>query len=98
MRRSTRTTIALGALALGLLAASARADEAATFPAGGVADALKARVGKTATVILRSGKEYGGTVGEVRDHGVVLRSLAGREFFDALIVLDDIAAVELRNR
>lgn len=98
MRRRARTTIARGTLALGLLAASAYAEDVATFPAGGVADALKARIGKTATVVLRSGKEYGGTVGEVRDHAVVLRNLAGREFSDALIVLDDIAAVELRNR
>jgi hypothetical protein len=53
---------------------------------------------KPVTVLLRSGKEYGGTVAEVRSQAVVLRSIAGKEFYDALVRLDDISALELRNR
>jgi hypothetical protein len=37
-------------------------------------------------------------VGEVREQSVVLKSLSGKEFYDALVRLDDVSAIELRNR
>lgn len=67
------------------------------FPPGEITDLLRARIGKPVTLLLRSGKDYGGTVGEVRSQSVVLRSLAGKEFYDALVRLDEIAGVELRR-
>jgi hypothetical protein len=80
------------------LAIAARAQDASTFPVGGITEALKARVGKAVTLHLTSGTQIGGTVGEVRDHTVVLKSLTGREFSDALVVLDDVSVVEVRAR
>lgn len=100
MRRRSTTRIAGLALGIGLLlSAHAHAQgDAAGIPAGDIPEVLRARQGKAVTVVLRSGKEYGGTVAEVRDKSVVLKNLSGKEFYDALIRLDDVSAVEIRNR
>ena len=91
-----RTVVAAAAMLA--LAVTVRAEEGATFPAGGVAEALKARAGKPVTLFLASGTQIGGTVAEVRDHAVVLRAVTGRELSDALVQLDQIAVVEVRAR
>ena len=78
--------LGLGALVLWTVAHA----EDATFPAGGIAEALRA-------LVLASGTEISGTVAEVRDHTVVLRALTGKDFYDALVVVDDVAAVEVRR-
>ncbi len=80
------------------MAVTARAQDGATFPAGGVAEALKARVGKPVALFLVSGTQIGGMVTEVRDQAVVLKGVTGRDFSDALVRLDQIAAVEVRVR
>ena len=80
------------------LAMTAQAQDAPTFPSGGIAEALKARVGKPVMLHLASGTQIGGTIAEVRDHAVVVKGITGREFFDALVNLDDVAAVEVRAR
>ena len=46
----------------------------------------------------RSGKSYRGKLAAVGDHAVVVSEITGREFFDALIVLEEITAVEVRAR
>jgi hypothetical protein len=90
----------MGATAGALLAVavSAHAEDAGTFPAGGIPEALKSRVGKTVTLHLASGTSISGSIGEVRDHEVILKSLSGREFSDALVRIDVIEAVETRAR
>ncbi|MEW6273105.1 MAG: hypothetical protein AB1689_27830 [Thermodesulfobacteriota bacterium] len=107
MRRSTVQRAACLAMAaslqLALLPGAASAFAQATagttaMPAGEIPDVLRARVGKPVTLLLRSGKEYGGTVGGVREQSVVLRNLTGKEFYDAVVRLDDVSAVEVRNR
>jgi len=108
MARSTKhATFALVALALGslLLLDGPRADAQpaagteteSAIPAGSIADVLRTRTGKPVTLLLRSGKEYGGIVAEVRGDAVVLRAIVGKEFFDAIVRLDDVTAVELRR-
>lgn len=92
------TAFALAALLL--LAPRALAEQpggAAGIPAGEIPDVLRARVGKSVTLQLRSGKELGGIVGEVRGETVVLRNLTGKELFDALVRLDDVSAIEIRR-
>jgi hypothetical protein len=91
-----RTTGLVTVMVLGLGLATARADE--PFPAGGIADVLKARIGKPVTLGLRSGKDVGGTVAEVRTDAVVLTRLQNRDFYDAIVRLDDVSSVELRMR
>ncbi len=61
-------------------------------------DNLKFFTGKDVYVHLRSGKTFQGYVKSVGDHFVHLEKLAGREFFDVLIRIEDISAVEARFR
>lgn len=105
MRMLAATRLAGLFLGLGLIVAvqgavpaAAQTAGDATIPAGDIPDVLRARIGKPVTLVLRSGKEYGGTIGEVRGQAVVLKSLSGKEFSDALIRLDDVSAIEIRNR
>jgi hypothetical protein len=51
-----------------------------------------------ATLHLRSGEKLTGLVGEVGDHHLVLTNLVGHEFFDALVRIDDISAIEVQVR
>jgi len=54
---------------------------------------------KPVTVVLRgSEKAYTAKIGEVGDHYVLLAELSGKEFYDALVAIDEIAAVEVRAR
>lgn len=87
---------AMVTLGLGLMTGVAGAQGA--FPSGGVAEALQAHLGKPVTVVLTSGTELGGTVAGVRDGAVVLKGLTGKEFYDALVVLAHVAAVQVRAR
>ena len=105
MKRRAALTRAIAGfvLGLGMLAAVDAAAQGAGgadsgMPAGEISEVLRARVGKPVTLLLRSGKEYGGTVGDVRSQSVVLKSIAGKEFYDALVRIDDISAIEIRNR
>jgi hypothetical protein len=70
----------------------------ATFPPGGIGEALKARVGKPVVLHLVSGQQLGGTLAEVRDLTVIVKNITGRELSDAMIRLDQVAVVEVRAR
>lgn len=64
----------------------------------GIATLLKARVGSGATLMLRGGGEVGGTVVKVGDDAVHIGQLTGKDFYDAVVALDAIAAVVVRVR
>ncbi|MBI3268056.1 MAG: hypothetical protein HYZ53_03470 [Planctomycetes bacterium] len=49
-------------------------------------------------LFLRSGQSLSGSVGAVADHYLHLTHLTGKEFYDALIRIEDIAAVAVRVR
>jgi len=59
---------------------------------------LNTFMGKDIYVHLRAGKTIQGYVRSVGDHFLHLERLAGKEFFDALVRIDDISAVEARFR
>ncbi len=61
-------------------------------------DNLKTLMGKDVYVSLRSGKVYQGYVKSVDDHLLHLEKLAGKDFYDALIRIEDISAVEVKFR
>ena len=54
---------------------------------------LDASVGRSVTLQLSSGQEISGTVTKVGDHVVQLSRVAGRDFYDALVVLERVNAV-----
>jgi len=61
-------------------------------------DNLKTFTGKEVYVHLRSGKTLQGYVKSVGDHFLHLEKLSGRDFYDALVRIDDISAIEARFR
>ena len=61
-------------------------------------DNLKSLVGKKVYVTLDSGKSFGGIVKEVGNNLVHLEKLDGKDFFDALIRIEDISAVDAKFR
>lgn len=63
-----------------------------------LADNLKFYVGKDIYVHLRSGKTIQGYVKSVGNGLLHLERLAGRDFYDALIRMEDISAIEAKFR
>jgi hypothetical protein len=63
-----------------------------------LADNMKPFVGKDVFIHLRSGKTFQGYLKSVGNGLVHLEKLAGREFYDALIRIEDISAVEAKFR
>jgi hypothetical protein len=59
---------------------------------------LKAYVGKDIIVHLESGDTLQGYVKSVHDDLLHLEKLAGKDFYDALIRIDDISALEVKFR
>lgn len=81
-------------------ARSATAVEGAKFDAGSsIKDNLKIYIGKDVVIHLRSGKSIQGYVKTIGDHLVHIEKLAsGRDFYDALIRIEDITAIEAKFR
>ena len=63
-----------------------------------LADNLKSLIGKKVTVTLDSGKILTGIVKEVGNRLVHLEKIAGKEYFDALIRIENINAIEAMFR
>ena len=63
-----------------------------------LADNLKSLVGKKVSVTIVSGKTLSGFVKKVGNHLIHLEKLGGKEYFDALIRIENICAVEAQFR
>ena len=63
-----------------------------------MAENLKLFVGKTVYITLDSGKVFTGTVKALGNHFVHLEKLVGKEYFDALIRIESIDAIDSRFR
>jgi small nuclear ribonucleoprotein (snRNP)-like protein len=63
-----------------------------------LADNLKSLVGKKVYVTLDSGKTLAGFVKEVGNHLMHLEKLDGKDYFDALIRIENISAIDTRFR
>jgi hypothetical protein len=73
--------------------------EGASFRvSGSIADNLKTYLGKDVVIYLRSGKYFQGYVKTIGDQLIHLEKIAGKDFYDALIRIEDITAVEARFR
>ncbi len=88
-------------LGCALFAASAAAAKDLLNAQASMADNLRAlqAAKQQVTVVLKGGEEsYKATIGAVGEDYVLLTQLSGKEFFDALVAIDEIAAVEVRAR
>lgn len=63
-----------------------------------MAGVLKERSGKNVTVVLTSGTELTGKIDNVGNNTLRLSELSGKEYFDAVVDLDDVSAVIFRSR
>jgi small nuclear ribonucleoprotein (snRNP)-like protein len=63
-----------------------------------LADNLKSLVGKKVSVTIVSGKTLSGFVKEVGMHLIHLEKLEGKDYFDALIRIENISAIEAMFR
>jgi small nuclear ribonucleoprotein (snRNP)-like protein len=63
-----------------------------------LADNLKSLVGKKVSVTIVSGKTLSGFVKEVGIHLIHLEKLEGKEYFDALIRIENVSAIEAMFR
>ena len=63
-----------------------------------VARTLEHQMGKRVKLKLRSGQELEGTVTKVGTHAVHVAQLAGMDFYDAAVRLDDVSAVIVKAR
>jgi hypothetical protein len=95
MKRLGILVIVTLALAGSLHRTAVAAEEARPLPPVGesVKIMLDASVGRAVTLQMASGQEIGGTVAKVGDHVVHLARVAGRDFYDAVVVLDRVDAV-----
>jgi len=76
-----------------------RAEEIASYTINAsMADNLKAFTGKNVNVTLDSGTSLAGYVKEVGPELLHLEKLSGKEYYDALIRIDDISAIDTRFR
>lgn len=66
-------------------------------PADTTASVLKRQTGQRIELRLKSGEKLGGKVEAVGEKAVHLSGVTGQEFFDAVVVLDDISAVLIRT-
>lgn len=90
----------LAAVVLTLALSPALAEDAPYVlkPDRTLATVLSDFAGKSVTLYLHGGKEVSGKLSVVGSHAVQLSELRGKEFFDAVIELDEIAALEFRSR
>jgi len=61
-------------------------------------DQVRQWKGKRVMVVLRSGTELEGVVGEISSANFSLQGLAGKDFFDAVIKIDEVAAFVYRTK
>jgi hypothetical protein len=61
-------------------------------------DNLKSLIGKVVYISLDSGKTYTGLIKAVGDHLVHVEKLEGKEYFDALVSIESIRAIDTRFR
>ena len=63
-----------------------------------LADNLKSLIGKKVYVTLDSGKTLAGYIKEVGDHLIHLEKLDGKDYFDALLRIENISAIDTKFR
>ena len=90
-----RTAVLLSMLCL---TAPALAQEVTIAPNDTIQSLLTKQKPHRVTVRLRSGQELTGTVRDATSRLVVLGSLSGREFFDAVVPLESVEAVLIRTK
>ncbi len=67
-------------------------------PSISLKDNLASNVGKRVSLVISPGESLEGTIEKVGDHFVLVSKLSGKDFYDALVRIDDVKAVVYRAR
>ena len=100
MMRSSRALAVLAlavAVSVPLFSASAQDAKLEVRSGDVVKTVLDRQMGKRVGLVLTTGPELTGVVTALGDHVVHISELSGREFFDAVVLLDRISAVVIRR-
>jgi hypothetical protein len=84
-------------LAVMAFTTSALAQGKVGFSADTAASVLKRQAGQRVELRLKSGEKIAGKVETVGDKAVHLSALTGQDFFDAVVLLEDVSAVLIRT-
>jgi len=77
----------------------AAAQEKPSFnPSLSMKDNLASNVGKRVSLVSCTGESLEGTIEKVGDHFVLISKLSGKDYFDAVVRIDDLKAVVFRAR
>ncbi len=99
MTRTMITLALIAALSLGAAgSALAQEKEFELNPSYGIREVLNAYVGKRVAIRTGAGESLEGTVTKVGAHLVHISKLTGKDFYDAVIVIDKIDSVIMRVR
>jgi hypothetical protein len=91
-------TLALFALMATLTTASLSADDKVGFkPNDTTASVLQRQAGQKVEIRLKSGDKIAGKIEAVGESTVHVSSLTGQEFYDAIVLLEDISAIVIRT-
>lgn len=97
-----RRLLVIGMVIAGLFSTvqiSAATDEGTNFNAFiGIRENLLLNVGKRVAVRIGGGVVMEGTIGKVGDRAVELSKLAGKEYYDAIVLIDKIEAIVYKTR
>ena len=80
-----------------VLTATAFADKLAFDAADTVASILKKQTGQKVELRLKSGEKLGGKIEAVGEKAVHLSAITGQDFFDAVVMIEEISAVLVRT-
>ncbi len=90
-------TLTLLALIGALNTASFAADKVALTENDTPATIIAAQTGKQVELHLKSGEKIVGKVKAIGTKAVQITALSGQEFYDAVVLLEDVSAVVFRN-
>lgn len=61
-------------------------------------DNLSSNVGKRVSLMISSGESLEGTIEKVGDHFVLISKLSGKDYYDAIVRIDEVKAIVFRAR
>lgn len=90
-------TLTILALMSTLATATIAADKVGFTNDDTTATVLSRQTGQKVELVLKSGEKLGGTVKAVGTKSVHIGAITGKEFYDAVVSVEDISAVVIRN-
>jgi hypothetical protein len=67
-------------------------------PSISLEDNLASSVGKRVSLMISAGESLEGTIEKVGDHFVLISKLSGKDYFDAIVRIDEVKAIVFKAR